>query len=345
MNTSEAHELFGQLMPAFFLWTIPGALGCLSNFMLVLMCFKDSSLQTASHFLIQQKAFANCIACGYFVFYGIECFVKLYQKDFYLERNYHCVLKIGLHICCVTVNTVMMLNVALDRYLGICFPGVYLLLPKWIYYACTILAWVCGLIHFSIAFLYSNNNLTILCIPPTAFIADSFLIWNNSFLVLNVLVLSIYLLTIFKATKTMNKLKNTVELPPRFNLNVMRRHLKSLRSLTLIVGVYILTWVSTGIILKISTLIDPEEKSLFVVYGYVGFLAVCDVCSDFPILVWRGSDYRRGARRLLIKQSPLRTYVDETSSSESIRFLHNSRAMTLPTKASSQLLVDISTNM
>lgn len=298
MNSTTETHVYSQLSPAFITWVFIGLFGVFGNATLFLVTLQYTSLQSSSHYLVQQKAFANCISCGYFVYFGIMGILSTNGNPVASDTNWHCVLKVGLHIASITVNTLSMLYIAIDRFLGICFPAFYTSISKTVYQLAAAFSWLIGLLHFVIAYVHSNNDMMILCISPASFAGNSFHTWNNYFIVVNILVLGIYSFTVFKAMRNLSQIRRSLS-NSRRNA-VFKKHIKAIRrSITLIVAVYLITWVATATIMKIFTLISDNDTEILIVYGYVGILAACDAASDFPILFWRGNDYRKATREFL----------------------------------------------
>lgn len=307
MSLNQNASFIYQLLPVSLVWTAIAPIGAFGNFLLILVIWKEKSFHSASHYLLQQKAVANLFSCIFFSGYGIRGIVAMVTPEVLLEDSTCCVLKISMHIGCLAVNTVLMLHIAVDRLVGICWPVYYRRIPQAVYYLSISVAWLSGLVHVLVALVYSadRNQLLPICVPPTAFVGDSLNFWNNWALAINVMVILLYSATIFKARlyeekKRTSVTADTVLLESQMSARnrMCRKQLRALRSLTVIVIVYVFTWVTTMVIIKVLNVAEVNERFLLVAEVNVGGLAMADAVSDFPILIWRSRDYRRAVVKI-----------------------------------------------
>lgn len=296
-NSFTVSQLYLQMFPASIFMFFIGLLGCVGNLILVLITAVAKTLKSNSHFLVKQKAIANSLSCAYFAYFGIIGVIKIWTGDLVnLKTNRDCVVEAGFHIASNMVNALLVLVIAIDRFVGISFSTLYLSTPRFVFQMVVVMAWIYGFSHMIITFFYSNMEPMPICLTSASLTGFSAHIWKNSLLVVNILVLIVYTATIYK---TATRLKVWRRLSDNSgSYQTFKGHLAAIRSLTLIVAVYLFTWVATVISLKISSSIT-DRKSLLVLLGYLGIPAVSDASSDFPILVWRARDYRKATVQLL----------------------------------------------
>uniref|UniRef100_A0A0K0EKT3 G_PROTEIN_RECEP_F1_2 domain-containing protein n=1 Tax=Strongyloides stercoralis TaxID=6248 RepID=A0A0K0EKT3_STRER len=258
-------------------------LGFIGNFLILLVTIKTKFLRNRCNYLIGCLAFSDCIVCIYLIhlrFYMIN--------DIYFIKNSLCFYTSLYGLVFLNIQAGLTLIIGLDRFIAIKFPFYYNKIINKLYFLIVFLIlFIYTTIITVIGFFYSSDEvITPVCMPPTAYNGPSRMIWILSNIIISIFVIIIFFLTWFSLRKSIKNMASTSE---KNNLKQIERVLSSL---IIIIGVYSSTWILTIILLLVTQIFSSNQVLVKTIEQQLAWLVIINASTSFPIYMWRTKDYR-----------------------------------------------------
>lgn len=135
----------------------------------------------------------------------------------------------------------------------------------------------------------SDSEIVLVCLPPTAYTDKSRIIWIGSNFIIAILVIFVYggaqiRCRILRARHVHEQSMDAVN--------------RLLKSLSIVVTIYVCTWFLTISSLVVSQLITFSPPVTAEINRQLGWLVIINASLNFFVYLWRNSEYRKAFIRL-----------------------------------------------
>ncbi|KAF1758077.1 hypothetical protein GCK72_014535 [Caenorhabditis remanei] len=300
-----------NLVPAPMIYLTLGIsiIGLIGNLTIVFVTVWNKRLQSRCNVLIGLLALFDAIVCIYLIHLRV-----LMILDMYMITSTKCFLFSSYGLFALNMQSSLGLVIGLDRLYNVTFPTRYSQLSNSVY---TSFILMCVIFSFVITFsgysYSSDTEIVSVCLPPTAYTDKSRVIWIGSNFIISILVILVYggahiRCRILKANHVHEQTVETVN--------------RLLKSLTVVIAIYVCTWFLTISSLVVSQVITFSPLVTAEINRQLGWLVIINASLNFFVYFWRASEYRKAFLRLYGLSRLFRT--ESTSMEAASRVLKSS---------------------
>uniref|UniRef100_A0A0N4ZU78 G_PROTEIN_RECEP_F1_2 domain-containing protein n=1 Tax=Parastrongyloides trichosuri TaxID=131310 RepID=A0A0N4ZU78_PARTI len=258
-------------------------LGFIGNFLILLITVRTKFLRNRCNYLIGFLAFSDLIICLYLI--QLRIFML---HGVYMMKNTFCFYTSLYGLIFLNNQAGLGLIVGLDRLIAVKYPFFYNRIEDKTYFVTIFIILISySIVITGIGYYYSSENvITPVCMPPTAYNGPSRMIWIISNMIIVIIVILIFFITWNALRQSIKGMASNVD---KNNLNQIHRVLSSL---TIIIAVYSSTWALTVLSLLVTQVFaqgTPLAKSF---EQQLAWLVIINASTNFPIYIWRTKDYR-----------------------------------------------------
>ncbi|EGT48006.1 CBN-SRSX-25 protein [Caenorhabditis brenneri] len=219
-------------------------IGLFGNITIVLVTILNKNLHSRCNLLIGLLAFFDVIVCIYLVHLRV-----LMILDMYMLSSTKCFLLSSYGLFALNMQSSLGLVIGLDRLYNVSYPTRYSTLPNSIYVAMILF---CIAFSFSITlsgYTYASDfEIVPVCLPPSAYTDKSRIFWISSNFIIAILVIFVYGSAHFRCQILRDR---------HVHEQTMEAVNRLLKSLTIVIAIYVSTWFLT-----ISSLVVSQTLSL-----------------------------------------------------------------------------------
>ncbi len=292
MNTSAnvSNSTVIDLTPVATCYIMLGILGTLGNVAIVCIIFKQKSLHSQCYYLMQELAISDAISCLSFFELGVLMIFGPVSNNLCAKACFPMTFSLA-------AGNILMLAIGIDRFCALYLQNLYDNIANTLAVTFTVVAWLSGFGFSTTAIVESTDDLLPICVPPTAMQLVTMGSWNNCGLGLNVLIISVYLSVIVRAKFVLgaNGQDSNASLTARKNA----RKMKVIKTLLIVVFVFIFSWMGTMVCIKILSVLDVSEEQFVQGIGYIGLTCLANIVPNFIIYACRMSEFRDAVKSCL----------------------------------------------
>ncbi|CAB3406702.1 unnamed protein product [Caenorhabditis bovis] len=260
-------------------------IGFIGNLTIVIITILNKSLKTRCNILVGLLAFWDAVVCIYLIQLRIMMLL-----NFYMINSMFCYTLSAYGLFALNMQSSLGLVIGCDRLYNVSFPLKYSRVPN-IFYTFAIA--ICVFFSFLITFLgylsASEKVKVAVCLPPTAYNGQSRYIWIASNFVISIIVIGLYGTSHIKCKALMKNHKHN---------HTIRMIQKLMRSLNVVIGIYVSTWFLTISALVITQMFELPPGVIAEINQQLGWLVIINASLNVFVYFWRTSEYRRSIIKL-----------------------------------------------
>lgn len=238
---------------------------------------------------VQNLALTDVICCLGNIILATTLLMGESNKKLWRLSQFTCALLSSPVTFSIGAETLLTLLISIDRTIAILNPKMYVKMNQEFARLITITVWLVmvGVALCTVLYAEPNHQVPI-CIPPFVYTKSMGLWWNGINTVVNIIITGIYIAALlFIVFQKENANSSSIR---RIKVRRNNRHL--ILSLSVILAIHILTWLSCVLIISFIIGFEIDFCTGVTICNYIGVLALFNCNADVFVYYWTTDSFR-----------------------------------------------------